>query len=166
MFGRGDSSMLAPLLMAAKLLCRWCGPRACLMPHRCSATPVASSAKAKAFTGPSWTKIFPSPACCANPRGLYAHRYPLEPRHLNFPLAFARLGNVVAILHPHERIHRDAESLFEPQRHFRRKRRALVDQGAEGGAGYVEDAGGARYRQPERVNNFALHGAARMGGSL
>ena len=51
---------------------------------------------------------------------LRVERLALEGRDLDLPFPLACLGDVVAVLHPHERIHRDAEGLLNTQRHFRR----------------------------------------------
>jgi len=45
--------------------------------------------------------------------------FSFEGGDVDFPFPLTGLGNVITVLHPHKRIHRYAESLFDPERHFR-----------------------------------------------
>jgi hypothetical protein len=52
------------------------------------------------------------------------------------------LGDVEAVLHPHERFHRNAERLFDPDRHIRREGRAFVQEGRQGRPRYADNPRG------------------------
>ena len=58
---------------------------------------------------------------------------PLERNELDITFPHAGPGDVVAGLHPHQRIHRHAEWLLDPERHFRRETRALVEKRGQRG---------------------------------
>ena len=50
---------------------------------------------------------------------LRIERLSLEGGDVDLPFPLAGLSNVIAVLHPHERVHRHAESLFDPECHFK-----------------------------------------------
>jgi glutamate-5-semialdehyde dehydrogenase len=83
---------------------------------------------------------------------------------LDFALAAVGLGDVMAVLHPHERFHRNAECLFDPDRHIRREGRALVQKGREGRPRYAENPRSVRHRQPHGLDDLGLYKPAGMGG--
>src|SRR5271165_6251555 len=59
----------------------------------------------------------------------------VKPLHADLLLAFARLGDVVGGLHPHERVHLYAEGLLNTQRHVARKVSLPVEQTRQCGPG-------------------------------
>lgn len=97
-------------------------------------------------------------------RRLRFERLSLEGRDVDLPFPFAGLGNVIAVLHPHERIHRHAESLFDSERHFRRKMRALVQDGRQCCPRNTENLRRARHRKAKRLDDLTLDKAAGVGG--
>ena len=62
---------------------------------------------------------------------------------MNIARNLAGFGNVEAVLHPHQRIHRNSKSLFDPQRHDSGQIRPLVQQCRQGGAGNTQNLGGS-----------------------
>src|SRR5690349_8636136 len=61
---------------------------------------------------------------------------------LDFPLTLTRLENVIGGLHPHERFHLRAESLFDPERHVSAEVGLTVQQAGQRLAGYAQHFGG------------------------
>jgi hypothetical protein len=82
------------------------------------------------------------------------------------PLAFPHLSNVMAVLHPHQSIHRDVECFFHPQRHFGQEAGAFVKQSGERGAGDAQRLRRRRDGQLQRRNDLVLDEARGKGGNL
>lgn len=81
-----------------------------------------------------------------------------------FPQAGA--GNVVAVLHPHQRVHGDAERLLDPQGHFGGQLRAFVQQRRQRRPGHAQRLGGVRYGEAQGLHNLALYEPAGVGGGF
>ena len=93
-------------------------------------------------------------------------RFAGEARNIELAFALSRLGYVVAGLHAHEGVHRDAEGLLDAQGHFRGEAGAFLEEAGEGRAGDAEDAGGVGCREAVGLDGLVLHEAAGMGGAL
>ena len=81
---------------------------------------------------------------------------PLERSELDVVFPTAGPGNVVAGLHPQESVHRHAEHLLDPQRHFRREVGPLVEQRGQRRARDPERPRSPGHRQVERLDDLAL----------
>ena len=90
----------------------------------------------------------------------------LERNEFDVAFPFAGLSNVVAGLHPQQRIHRHAEHLLDPERHFRREFRPLVEKRGQRRARDPQHPRGPGHRQSHRLDDLALHEPARVGRVL
>jgi len=66
----------------------------------------------------------------SNQLGLLIERLPFEEGNVDLSFPLSGLGNVVAILHPHQSVHRDAKGLLNTQHHLGRQARTLFDSAA------------------------------------
>src|SRR3546814_14036258 len=84
---------------------------------------------------------------------------------LNLDLAFALAGlrYVIAVLHPHEGVHRHAECLLDTQSHFRRQVRPLIEQGRTRGPRNAPHVRRRRDRQSLRLAELMLDDNAWVG---
>ena len=53
---------------------------------------------------------------------------PLKRNKLDITFPLAGLGDVIAVLHPHQRIHGHAKCFLDPERHHRREMYPLIEQ--------------------------------------
>src|ERR1039458_2599741 len=83
---------------------------------------------------------------------------------VDFALALARAGDVVGRLHPHQRFHFRAESLFDPYRHIAGQVRLTVEQDRQRRARNAEGFGGSGHGKAERLDNFRADKFAGGGG--
>src|ERR1700733_12676652 len=78
----------------------------------------------------------------------------METAYTDSVFAFARLGNGVGSLHSHERVHLDAEGLFEAEGHIAGEIGAGVQQTRQSRTRYLESRGGGGDRKAGGLNNL------------
>jgi hypothetical protein len=73
------------------------------------------------------------------------------------------LGDIEALLHPHECFHGNSERFLNPYRHVGRQGCTFVHKGRKSGPHYAEDQRGVGYRKPKRRDDLGLYEPAGIG---
>ena len=105
------------------------------------------------------------PLCIGNrfPALLPSPNARLEAPHPDCILALPGPGDIVGSLHAHERVHLDAKSSFQTERHIPGQVGLAIEQAGQSGPGNLKDPSRRRHRQTSRLDNLRPNEIPRMG---